>query len=427
LTQYYPPEIGAPQIRLRSMVRELGRNGIGTQVVTALPNYPAGKLFPGYRRRLRVNEEIDGVPVLRTWVYAATGKSARVRLANYLSFTLTALFAVFFRRAPDVLFVESQPLSLGIVGLAMKWIRGVPYIYNVPDLQVDVARQLGFLSNRRLLQIATWMEDLFLRQAASVSTVTEGFIDHFVERGVPRERVTFLPNGADTEFLRPLPPSKRLLERWGLQGKKVFVYVGTHAFYHGLETLLGAAERLAARRDIAVLLVGDGPERERLKRLAGERGLENVVFGDSPYEEMAELYSIACASVATLRDMKVAEGMRLSKIFPSLSCAVPVIYSGRGEAAALLEARDCGVVVAPEDPAALAAAMAAMADDADRRGRQAASGRAFVVDQYSWASIVRNWLAEIRGRDLVGARASGREPGPSSSTAVSSTSRGSRE
>ncbi len=377
------------------MVNVLRSKGIEVEVITALPNYPAGKIFPAYKGKWRVREEISGIPVRRTWVYAATGKSAMVRLANYFSFTFTALIAVLFGPRPDVLFVESQPLSLGLVAVMMKWLRGARYIYNVPDLQVDVARQLGFMRNGSVLRFAFGLENFFLRNSWKVSTVTHGFIDHFQNRGLPRSQITFLPNGADSNFLRPMPPSQELLERWKLHGKKVFLYVGTHAFYHGLESLIDAATLLRSRKDIAFLMIGDGPERERLRQICVDRGLENVVFGKSPYDEMDRLYSIAFASVATLRKMEVAKGMRLSKIFPSLSCAVPVIYAGEGEAAELLRDHECGVLVPPENPEMLSQAIAALADNREIRDRYGQTGRALVEKEYSWNGIIGRWLVEL--------------------------------
>jgi glycosyltransferase involved in cell wall biosynthesis len=396
LTQYYPPEIGAPQIRLRSIASELGRHGITVDVLTAMPNYPAGRTFDEYRDRWYHREDIDGIAVRRTWVYAGTGRSARVRLANYFSFTLTALVAAFSGPAPAVLFVESQPLSLGFCAVLLKWLRGVPYIYNVPDLQIDVARQLGFLRSPRALQVATKLEDFFLRQAWNVSTVTHRFIEHFASRGVPRERISFLPNGADTRFLAPRPPCPELVRRWGLEGKLVFLYVGTHAYYHGLDTLIDAAAQLRNRSDIAFLMVGDGPERARLKAEVEKRGLSNVVFGQSPYDEMDRLYSIAYASIATLRNVDVAKQMRLSKIFPSLSCGVPVLYAGKGEAAELIATEKAGVVVAPEDPTALASAVEALASHPEERAAMGLAGRAFVEREYNWSAIVARWLDQIK-------------------------------
>ena len=212
LSQYYSPEIGAPQIRLRCLARELREHGIEVEVLTAMPNYPKGEIFPGYpTAQFSMREDIDGIPVRRVWIYPGSGKSPVIRLLNYLSFTLTALMAALSGPRPDVMFVESQPLSLGIVGLCMKWIRRVPYIYHVPDLQVDVARQLGFIKSEAFLRIALRLEDVFLKKSWKVSTVTHRFIQHFEDRGLPRAQITFLPNGADTRFLCPMPPCPELL------------------------------------------------------------------------------------------------------------------------------------------------------------------------------------------------------------------------
>jgi len=395
LTQYYPPEIGAPQIRLRSVARELRRHGIHVEVLTALPNYPAGKIFPGYSGRWKVKETIDGVPVTRTWVYAATGKSPLIRLANYFSFTLSALVAALTGPCPDVMFVESQPLSLGVIAVLMKWLRKVPYVYNVPDLQVDVARQMGFMKSRRILQLAFLLENFFLKQSWKVSTVTHKFIEHFQNRGLPREQITFLPNGADTDFFTPKAPSRELLERWGLHGKKIFLYVGTHAYYHGLDTLIAAAALVRDDPNIVFLMVGEGPERARLKKLCENQKMSNVIFASSPYEEMDQLYSIAYASIATLRNIEVAKQMRLSKIFPSLSCGVPVIYSGFGEAAEVINATRCGTVSEPENPPLLAQAIRRLAAAPDVRTQLGNRGRRLVEDEYSWSTIVERWLSEV--------------------------------
>jgi colanic acid biosynthesis glycosyl transferase WcaI len=412
LTQYYPPEIGAPQIRLSSLAKELVRYGIEVEVLTAMPNYPAGRVFPGYGGRLAMRETVAGIPVRRVWVYAATGKSALMRLANYLSFTLAALVAALCGPRPDVMFVESQPLSLGAVAVLMKWLRGVPYIYNVPDLQIDVARQLGFMSNGAFLRVALALENFFLQRSWKVSTVTDQFIRHFEERGIPRSQITFLPNGADGDFLRPRNPDDEMVSRWNLKGKKVFAYVGTHAFYHGLDTLLDAAAvLLRTHDDIAFLLVGNGPERERLKRLAAERGLTNVVFGTSPYEEMDRLYSVAYASVATLRRMNVARGMRLSKVYPALSCGVPVVYAGEGESADIILREGCGVTVEPEQPELLASAISALAANELMRAEMSRRGRALIEREYTWASIVSRWLKEIGIERAQGAASQSEEYG----------------
>jgi Glycosyltransferase len=401
LTQYYAPEMGAPQIRLRCFVRELVRHGKDVSVMTAMPNYPKGRIFDEYRGHFFSAEQIDGVHVSRIWAYAATGKNALARFLNYCSFAMNALPVVLFRRKPDVIFVEAQPLPLGMVALLMKALRGVPYIYNVPDLQVEVARELGFLRGTLLLQMAERFETLLLRNAMKVSTVTHSFMAHFEARGVLSSRITFLPNGADTEFLRPSEASPTYISKFQLREKIAFVYVGTHAYYHGLDTLVGAAELLKCDRRIRIVMIGDGPERQRIRSLAIKKGLDNIVFEQVPYEETNDLYSVAYASIATLRDVPVAQGMRLSKIFPALSCGVPVIYSGKGEAAELLVKHRCGLVVKPEDASALAEAITELAADPALRNELGNSGRSFVQHEYSWSTIVDRWLNEVEFPKLI--------------------------
>jgi colanic acid biosynthesis glycosyl transferase WcaI len=395
LTQYYAPELGGPQLRLRAVAKELQRHGIHVEVRTGMPNYPNGVTFPAYRGRVAMSESIDGVQVHRTWLYPSTGRSPLRRIANHVSFTATSLAGTLLGPRPDRLFVESQPLTLGVVALLLRWLRGVPYVYNVPDLQVDVAREAGFLRNRLLLGAMKGLEDISLREAWTVSTVTDRFVEHFRSRGLRRRQISFLPNGADTDFLKPLPPDTELLERWGLQGKKVFTYLGTYAYYHGLETLIEAAALLRDRQDIAFLLIGEGPERARMESLARERNLGNVVFTTARYEEMARVYSITYGALAVLRDLEVARKMRLSKVFPALSCGVPVVFSGPGETGEILEDNRAGVVVSAESPRALALALAALADDPARRDALGRAGRDLVVARFSWRAIVERWLAEI--------------------------------
>jgi colanic acid biosynthesis glycosyl transferase WcaI len=399
LTQYYSPEVGAPQIRLRCFVKELRHHGKAVSVLTAMPNYPAGRIFDQYRGRYFCSEQIDGVEVKRTWVYPATGKAFLPRFLNYCAFAMTALPVALFGPRPDVLFVEGQPLPLGIVALLMKWLRGVPYIYNVPDLQVDVARELGFIRRRSLLWLAAQLETLLLRSAWKISTVTHHFMKHFESRGIPSGRITFLPNGADTQLLSPKAPCVEYLDDWNLRDKIVFVYVGTHAYYHGLDTLICAAAILKTEPHIRIVMVGDGPERERLRQLATDQRLDNIVFASASYARTADVYSVAYAAIATLRNVPVAEGMRLSKVFPALSCGVPVIYSGKGEAAQLLDQNDCGVVTPPEDADALARAMLSLAKDGARHKALGRNGRRLVHAMFRWDSIVENWLQELQPPD----------------------------
>ena len=197
-----------------------------------------------------------------------------------------------------------------------------------------------------------------MRQAFAVSTVTHAFIDHFEsERGIPRSRLTFLPNGADTDTLKPMARSEELAARLGVGNRKVFTFAGTHAPYQGLEVVVEAAKLLRERKDIVFLMVGDGPVRKQLIDQAEREGIDNILFRTSAFDEMPQLMSLTWASLVVLRKLQIAHKMRLSKAIPPLACGVPLLYAGWGETAEIVEREGVGFCVEPENPTALAAAV----------------------------------------------------------------------
>ncbi len=397
LTQYYPPETGAAPIRLRATVRELGRLGLEVRVLTGMPNYPTGCIYPGFEGRFRMHELIDGVPVTRVWLYPAAGRGAVRRLFNYLSFTVTATIALVFQPKTDLVFVEAQPLTLAIPALLLKVLRGTPYVYNTPDLQVEYADEDSWVGSRLIVAAARALEGVLMRQALTVSTVTRAFVEHFHrEHAVPRERLTFLPNGADTELMRPLSYDHQLAAALGLTGRKVFTFAGTFARYQGLEVIVEAAALLRHRADVIFAMVGDGPERPRLQELVARHDLGNVVFHPIiPLESIPALMSVSWAAVVVLRKLRVATKMRLAKAVPPLACGVPVIFAGWGETAEFIARERVGIVVEPEDPVMLAVAIERLADDSETRQAMSHRARALAERDFTWQRIVAAWWEEV--------------------------------
>jgi glycosyltransferase involved in cell wall biosynthesis len=397
VTQYYHPEPGAPQIRLRALVKELRRVGRRVTVLTGMPNYPDGVIYEGYRGKFRMADEVDGIQVKRIWLYPAGGKNPFKRIVNYLSFTFHTLFYLGLSRRKDIVFIEAQPITLALYGLLAQWFFKVPYIYNTPDLQVEIAAERGWIG-RSLVRLAVSLETYLMKQAYSVATVTHAFIEHFISaRGVPRGRMSFLPNGVDLEHLRPLPYDEDYAKKMDVPGKKVLTYAGTHADYQGLDVILDAAKQLTHRSDIVFLMVGKGPERQRLINRAKVEGIANVFFKDSPFEEGSLLMSISYGFIVVLRDIPAARKMRLSKTFPPLACGVPVIYAGVGESADIIRKHGCGIVALPENPTSLAEAVLNLVDAPESRDAFSKAGLKLVEREFSWKTIVSNWLYQVEG------------------------------
>src|SRR5579872_4932670 len=203
LSQYYAPEIGAPQVRLAALARELRMRGHEVEVVTAMPNHLLGRTYDGYRGRLYLRERIDGVVTHRTWIYAATGTGVG-RIANYVSFACTSLFGLLRARRADVIFVESPPLFLSLPGWLTACAHRAKLIFNGVDLWPDSVQDLGVMRDGAMLRGARWFEAWTYRRADIVNAVTDGIADSLHGRKhVPSEKLRFLPNGIDVAAFAP--------------------------------------------------------------------------------------------------------------------------------------------------------------------------------------------------------------------------------
>ena len=402
LTQYYDPEVGAPQVRLSAMVTELVKAGIEVEIVTALPNHPEGRIHPGYRRRLSVTEQRDGATVRRVWMLAARGAGLK-RMLSYVSFTLTSLAGLVRSKRPDALFVESPPLFLVAPAwlAARAWRR--PIVLNVADLWPDSAVQLGLLDEGLLLRVLVRFERWSYRRARYVNAVTDGVRNVLVEqKGVPPEKIAFLPNGVDASLFSPLGASEPEQRRYAPNGERLIVYAGTIGFAHGVEVAVDAMALVAERhRDARLLIVGGGSDRDNVARRIALTGVEaNVQLVDPvPLGEVAAMYRVAEMGLSTLRDSPLFEATRPSKIFPILASGKPVIYSGAGEGARLIADGGCGIVTPPEDVDALADAICRVLEHPEQAAEMGRRGRQLAVECFSWTALVGDWMREVGWSD----------------------------
>ena len=175
-------------------------------------------------------------------------------------------------------------------------------------------------------------------------------------------------------------------------GRELVLYAGTMGYAHSTEAILDAAE-LLRERHVVFVLAGDGSERARVEHLAHARGLSNVMFlGVVPLSAVADLYSAALAGLATLRDLPLFEGARPAKVMPCLASGTPLVYSGSGEGARLVSEADAGIVVDPEDGAAIAGAVERLLADPGLVRRLGENGRRLAVERFSWRALVGAWL-----------------------------------
>jgi Glycosyltransferase len=392
LTQHFPPEVGAAQIRLHAFAKQLQANGHEVRIVTAMPNYPRGEVFPEYRGKRRVSEVLDGLRVTRTWIVPATGRNVIKRLLSYFSFAFSSFPACMREPRPDFIFVESPPLFLGLTAYACSRLRRVPFILNVSDLWPASARELGIVRNRTLLWFGERLERFLYRKAYRITGQTDG-IRTYIAAIVGAAKVMVLYNGVDTSDFKP---NASATVPWIAPHEIAFLYAGTLGYAHCWDVILEAADLLRSRPDIVLLLVGDGPEKARMVAHARRGKLDNIRFVDrQPVTEMPALFASCRATVVPLRKGELFKSTRPSKIFPSLACERPVIFSGEGESAQLLLEHRCGLVVPPENGREFADAVKRLADNPAEARELGRRGRALVEREYGWDTLVATWLREL--------------------------------
>jgi len=398
LTQYFAPEIGATQVRLSSLCRELVKAGHHVEVVTAMPHHPEGRIFSRYRGRFYLREQVDGLVVHRVWLLATTGAGLR-RIVGYLSFMCTCLFGLARASKPDVVYVDSPPLFLGLSGWLAAKCWGRPFVFNVADLWPDSVVDLGVMRDGPLLWLALRLEAWIYRNADFVTAVTKGIADSLTNRKQLRpEKVLFLPNGVDTDLIRPTSLDTELQRRLDLQGKRVAVYAGNHGYAAGAEQILRAAELLKDRESLHFLFIGDGPDKPRLRAYAQQLRLPNVTFLDSvPLEDLCPFLSLAEISVITLRRAGVTRGARPAKTFVMMAAAKPVVLAAEGESTELVLKSGSGLAVPPDDPQAFAEAIEWMLDHPESARQMGQQGRRFVERNFQWSTLVGTWLSQLEG------------------------------
>ena len=399
LSQHFPPEVGAPQTRVLETAKKLREFGHDVRVLTCFPNQPLGVVPPPYRRKLFMREEVEGVPTVRTWVWAAQNVGVLRRVANQGSFALSSLSGVPAAGPCDVMIVESPPLLLAAAGYTISRLKGTPFVFSVADLWPASAVDLGVLTNPVVVRAAEWLESFAYRKAARIVAVTEGIRNSLITGGQPAAKLRLIPNGADTDRFRAGPSDEGLAKRLGVQGGYVVLHAGTLGLAHGLGAALDAASLLRQERDVRFVLIGEGSDKRRLQEIAQRRRLTNVSFLPSqPRDEMTVIWNLADIALATLREGALFEGTLPAKMFEAMACERPVILAARGEAKGIMERARAGIVVDPGDGAGLAEAVLKLKADPERARELGRNGRAYVQQNHNRTELARRWealLAEV--------------------------------
>lgn len=404
VTHYYPPEIGAPQARLSEMAKRWTTSGIVVTVLTGMPNHPTGEIPEEYKGAIIRSEKRDGVRVLRNWVYATPNEGFVKKTLGHLTFMVTAVLLGAPRAGPADIVVVSSPTFFSI---ASAWViarlRRARLVVEVRDLWPAIFVELGVLKNRRLIAFLGRLELAAYRAADAVVVVTEGFREDLLSRGVPAEKVHTIRNGVDLERFNPDLSSDPADRRWlgANEGDTLVLYLGAHGISQGLSAVIDAAKSLEGQA-VHVALVGEGADKQNVAERLRIREATNVTMqAGVPRDRVPPLVAAADVCLVPLRDLPLFNTFIPSKMFEYLGAGKPVVGSVRGEAADILKEAGA-VVVAPEDPVALTAAIRALAADPELRQRMGRAGHDYVRRHFDRRVLADRYVGVFR--QVVGGR-----------------------
>ncbi|MDH7974645.1 glycosyltransferase family 4 protein [Sphingomonas sp. AR_OL41] len=387
---YYPDHSATAQI-LTDLAEALAARGWKVGVIASRLRYDDPMAL------LPARDVHGDVAIRRVWSSRFGRAGLAGRAVDYLSFYLTAFFAILrTARRGDIIIAKTDPPLLSVVASIAARLRGAVLINWLQDLYPEVAAELGVGAMRGPLGslLRRW-RNASLRRARLNIAIGERMAERIAAEGVPAGQIALMPNWSDETAIRPLArDAVALREEWGFGDAFVVGYSGNLGRAHEFETLLGAAALLAQRDDIIFLMIGGGHESARLTARVAEEGLA-ARFQFRPYQPRARLSeSLGAADVHWLSLRPEMEGLIVPSKFYGIAAAgrpVIAVTDLDGEIARIVRREDCGVAVAPGDAAGLAAAIAALASDAARVAAMGRAARVALERDYGRSDSFERW------------------------------------
>ena len=399
LTQYFPPEVGAPQNRLFELAIRLQKLGVNVTVLTAMPNYPQMQIYSSYWGKKYVYEEMEGLKIHRASIFVSKSKSIIARLRNYFSFVISS--AIVGNRKLDrfdFLLCESPPLFLGYSAMYLSRRKKAKLIFNVSDLWPESAEKLGVVTNGGLLKMAYNLERRIYKKAALVTGQTQGICKNINLR-FPNVKTYWLPNGVDLDYYNPKQVNESDWRKKNNfeQTDFILLYAGIIGLAQGLEIILNTAKNFSNQPNIKFVLLGSGPEKEKLLQLKTQLMLENVFFLDAvSKKQMPEILKAVNASIIPLRKLDLFLGAIPSKIFENLAMELPILLGVGGEAKDLfIDQGNCGIYFEPENVGSLTYAIEKLVDNQILAKQLGENGRQFVNTFFNREDIANKFYSQL--------------------------------
>lgn len=340
--------MNAPANRTYEHCREWVKMGMDVTVITCVPNFPAGKVFPGYKNKLYQKEFIDGIKVIRVWSFITANTGTFKRIVDYISFAFMAFIISIFVRT-ELIIATSPQFFTAIAGRLSSFLKRKPWVMEVRDIWPESIVAVGAMKKSKAISLLEKIEKHLYKSATKIVVVTDSFKENIIQKGIDPKKIYVIKNGVYIDKFKPIPKDLSVIEKLNLREKFVLAYFGTHGMAHRLDFILKCAKNIQDP-EIHILFIGDGAERENLMKLKEELSLTNVTMLYSvPKNEIQNFISIIDVALVTLKKSDTFKSVIPSKIFENAAMNKPIFLGVEGESKDLVENYNVGLCFEPEN------------------------------------------------------------------------------
>jgi colanic acid biosynthesis glycosyl transferase WcaI len=390
---YHPEPIGIAPL-MTELAEGLAARGHEVRVLTGMPNYPQRRIYEGYRGKLYITEEKNGVTIHRSYVWIRPKPGLVTRMLLDASFVVTSFFKALGGWRPDVILLTVPPLPVSVPAALLGWIYRCPVVLNLQDILPEAAVHVGLIRNKTAIQVFEFLEKFAYRTAHTISVITDGFVENLLGKNVPLEKMRVIPNWVDVNFIRPLPKENNAFRAaHQLEGKFVVLYSGNIALTQGLETVIDTAARLKDIPEIQFVIVGEEHALEHLRDRCRRHNIDNVLLLPfQPRETLPEMLAAADVGLIVQKSNVVSFNMpSKTQVLLASGRAIVASVPQDGTAARAVQRSGGGVVVKPESSYHLAEAILDLYNNPEKTAALGQQGRAHAMEHYAFEQALNRY------------------------------------